>query len=138
MFGSHKSKQIFNPNTGYTSVGLSTKKESKLTEDLENSINREALPKKFGTSPAIALDKRTPQNKTTSKASKNSKKSNKKKGVKRVPKKYTRPNFTKEKLSNKSLVTDKNMGKESLLEEGAEDQVSPKKNGKKNSQDSPQ
>ena len=78
-------------------------KESKLTEDLEKTINREILGNKLLPSPVVALDKREPK-KSTSKNSKNSKKSGKNKNVKRVPKKYAQPNFGKEKVSNKTLV----------------------------------
>jgi hypothetical protein len=99
--------------TGLTSIGLSSKKQSKFSEDLELMIHQEQLPPKVHPSPVIALDKKVPQ-KSTSKAS--SKKSNKKKGAKRVPKKYTKPNLSKEKLSNKSLITEKLEEKDSLLE----------------------
>lgn len=46
-FRSSNSKQMFNPGAGLTTAGISTKKESRLTEDLENTINREILMNKL-------------------------------------------------------------------------------------------
>jgi hypothetical protein len=110
-----KSKQIFNPMTGLTSIGLSTKKQSKISEELDLNFNQEQVAKKIIVSPVVALDKRVPQ-KSMSKSS--SKKSDKKKGQKRAPKKYSHPNITKDKLSNKSLVTEI-ANKEMLLDKSA-------------------
>lgn len=114
IFDSMKSKQLFNPVTGITSIGVTSyKKMSKLSEDIEKSLNPETIIKKEIPSPAVALNKRVPQ-KSTSKSS--SKKSSKKKKEKRVPRKYEKPNITKSKLSNRS-VHDNVDKKEPLLEQ---------------------
>lgn len=101
--------------TGLTSIGLSTKKQSKISEELDLNFNQEQVAKKIIISPVVALDKRVPQ-KSMSKSS--SKKSGKKKGQKREPKKYSHPNITREKLSNKSVVAEI-ANKEMLLDKSA-------------------
>ena len=106
-----KSKQIFNPMTGLTSIGPSTKKQSKISEELDLNFNQEQVAKKIIISPVVALDKKVPQKSM-------SKSSSKKSGKKRAPKKYSHPNITKEKLSNKSVVTEI-ANKEMLLDKSA-------------------
>eukprot|EP00345_Euplotes_harpa_P016681 CAMPEP_0168333822 /NCGR_PEP_ID=MMETSP0213-20121227/9853_1 /TAXON_ID=151035 /ORGANISM="Euplotes harpa, Strain FSP1.4" /LENGTH=246 /DNA_ID=CAMNT_0008338253 /DNA_START=520 /DNA_END=1260 /DNA_ORIENTATION=- len=85
--------------TGYTSVGVSSKKQSKIAEDLETILNFDSLTKNI-TSPMVALDKRLPK-KTTSKNSKKSEKTKGKNG-KKAPKKYGKLAFTQNGLPNKS------------------------------------
>lgn len=107
-------------NTGTTSVGiLSTKKQSKAGEDLDFGFQSDYHSKKvIKPSPQVALNKRRIPRKEPSKASKSSsKKSNKKR---RVPKKYVKPNMTREKVSNKSLVNN-DTGNKDLLSSAKED-----------------
>eukprot|EP00343_Euplotes_focardii_P000057 CAMPEP_0205800676 /NCGR_PEP_ID=MMETSP0205-20121125/2411_1 /ASSEMBLY_ACC=CAM_ASM_000278 /TAXON_ID=36767 /ORGANISM="Euplotes focardii, Strain TN1" /LENGTH=305 /DNA_ID=CAMNT_0053064155 /DNA_START=415 /DNA_END=1329 /DNA_ORIENTATION=- len=107
VFSSQKSKPFFLQNTGITSVGInSTKKQSKISEDFDVNFNKDdSISRKFvPPSPVVKLNKRIPKKET----SKTSSKKSKKKGGKRVPRKYTKPNLSKEKVSNKSLVDNQN------------------------------
>lgn len=102
IYSSQKNKH-FMQNTGTTSVGLiSTKKQSKIGEDLDFGNHNESFSRnKAHPSPQVKLNERRIPRKEPSKASKSSSKKSSKK--RRVPKKYTRPNMTREKVSNKSL-----------------------------------
>jgi hypothetical protein len=108
LLSSYKSKHFFPNLTGITSIGMSTtNKQSKVGEDIEMNFQSEHLGNTLiPPSPVVKLDKRSPT-KQVSKNSKASKSSSKKseKNKKRLPRKYTKPNLSKEKLSNKSLAT---------------------------------
>lgn len=111
VLGSFKPKYTFKAGTVQTSAGVtSDKKESKFTDELEKCVW-------VITSPAIKLDKRMPKKEISkeSKASKNSK--NSKKKAKRIPKKYSQANISKEKLSNKSLVNYPDSNQEPLIQD---------------------
>jgi hypothetical protein len=115
VFASRKSKQYLGTAGGLASTAImSTKKQSKISEEIEGLLSRDSTNKKLiPPSPVVKLDKRVPK-KNISKNS--SKKSSKKSGKKkRVPRKYVKPNMSKEKVSNKSVAN--------ILETGARDSL---------------
>lgn len=116
LLGSLNSKNIFMTKTGYTSVGVSSKKQSKVAEDLEDHSQLRFLGEKI-TSPMVALDKRLPK-KTTSKNSKKSEKAKGKNG-KRQPKKYGKLAFTQNGLPNKSKSVLKIVNEKSPIQTSA-------------------
>ncbi|CAI2362454.1 unnamed protein product [Moneuplotes crassus] len=114
VYSSYKNKPLLLQNTGTTSVGiLSNKRQSKPGEFVDLGTHAENHTKKMvHPSPQVKLDQRRIPRKEPSKASKSSSKKSGKK--RRVPKKYTKPNMTKEKVSNKSLVNN-DTGQKDLL-----------------------
>ncbi|CAI2362665.1 unnamed protein product [Moneuplotes crassus] len=125
LHSSYKSKKLLVQNTGTTSVGmLSTKKQSKVGEDLDCALQNESYTKKMvHPSPQVKLNQRKIPRKEQSKASKSSSKKSQKK--RRVPKKYTKPNMNKEKVSNKSLVNDDTGHKDLLATTSGNDSQRP-------------
>ena len=113
VFSSLRALMLPKPTTGQTS----TRRTSKHTEEFEKWKTPEGIKKPLIVSPMIKLDKRPPVKELSKESYISRTSKNSKRNTKRVPKKYTKPNLSREEIDDNPVKNSQNLESKEMSNE---------------------